>query len=403
MKSERASKSAISSKSVRAYEKPWDPSSPKMTYDKLNFKWKSSVPKNWKKLIAHSRPKTANEKPSRNLTSETIKTKSETTPKVDTVFQFNFPDVSNKELFSKNYEMNKSIFEKERNQSFSSYHTKHASTPSYAMQYLGITKGQIGIFTKRLPIPQMSSYETCHNTPLSVIYSTYSPSTSFRKLSKPKPKVYTTLNLTKKNSSPEQTASNFSNPAEVNVEEPAQQDILETSKNNPPDQINNHIPDQTPEQASKPEKEEDDGWRDLDNYWPDPSEYDQQVIHTYARPRAISQLRNIESFNPTTPINIENFNPQYTAFQDRFKSYKHNSVATPTHSRGLKGSKLSRPRSLVSKRSKCKIMTTPVAKRRDIRLEVLDKSTDSPAEAKYYKEPYLKYLAIKKSKYDIHK
>jgi hypothetical protein len=384
-----------------------------MTYDKLNFKWKSSVPKNWKKLLANSRPKTDNEKPSRNLTSETNKTQTENTSKGDSVFQFNFPDVSNKELLSNNHEMNKSLFEKEKNQSFI-IHSKHASTPSYAMQYLGITKGQIGIFTKRLPIPQMSAYETCQNTPLSVIYSTYSPSQSLRKLCKPKPKVYTALNLTKKNSSPERTVSNFSNfsnPGETNVQDPAQEEILDTSKNNFPDkildQISNQIQDQvfdhTTDQASKPEKQEDDDWRDLDNYWPDPSEYDQQIIHTYARPRAISHLRNIETFNPTTPINIENFNPQYTAFQERFKSYKQDSVVTPTHRRGMKGAKLSRPRSLISRRSKSRLVTSPLLKRRDIRLEVLDKATDSPAEAKYYKEPYLKYLAIKTSKYDIHK
>jgi len=401
MKSESASKSAVSSKLIRPYEKPWNPSSPpKMSNDKHNFKWKSSLPKNWKKVLSNSRPKTSNEQPSRNLTSETtIKTTTQTTPKVNSLFQFNFPDASNNDLFSNNYEINKTVLEKEKNQYYSFSHSKHASTPVYAMQYLGITKGQIGIFTKRLPIPQMSAYETCQNTPLPVIYSTYFPSQSLRKLPKPKPKTFTSLNLTKKNSSPEQTVSNFTNPADSNIEEQAHQELLDIIKNSIPDQM----PDQISDRASKPEKEVDDDWTDLDNYWPDPSEYDQQVIHTYARPRAISQLRNIETFNTNTPINIENFNPKYTAFQERFKSPKHDSVVTPTLRRGLKGSKLSRPRSVITKRSKSRLVISPLINRRDMRLEALDQTKNSPDEAQYYKEPYLKYLAIKNSKYDIHK
>lgn len=43
------------------------------------------------------------------------------------------------------------------------------SSKYYSIKYLGVTKGQIGVLSKRTKIPELSPMETCKDVPLSVI------------------------------------------------------------------------------------------------------------------------------------------------------------------------------------------------------------------------------------------
>jgi hypothetical protein len=44
----------------------------------------------------------------------------------------------------------------------------------YSIKYLGVTKGEIGVFTKRAPMPQLSAFQTCKDVPLAFINTSLS-------------------------------------------------------------------------------------------------------------------------------------------------------------------------------------------------------------------------------------
>ena len=58
---------------------------------------------------------------------------------------------------------------------------ERSTSPFYSIKYLGVTKGSIGILSRRAPIPQLSPLETCKDVPLVVINSSLSENKSMKK------------------------------------------------------------------------------------------------------------------------------------------------------------------------------------------------------------------------------
>ena len=155
--------------------------------------------------------------------------------------------------------MNEDIANSDR-RAFSAANYNSNSSPCYSIKYLGVTKGQIGILSKRSPIPYLSPLETCKDVPLVLINSsTANRGISNRLLNK---LVSGTGHLELK------------------------PDIQET-----------FIEKEAYEQET-------------DNDFPNPEEYDEFVIHTYARPKALVSVRkaDIYEYNPPIhkPVNIPN-------------------------------------------------------------------------------------------------
>jgi hypothetical protein len=117
-----------------------------------------------------------------------------------------------------------------------------SSGPLYSIKYLGITKGQIGILSKRSPIPYLSPLEACKDVPLTLINSSLSDrKTSSRMLNR---------------------LINIPNPAPL-------------------------ISDISFEKSEEKQEEEN---------FPDPEIYNEKIIHTYARPKAFICIKksNVE-------------------------------------------------------------------------------------------------------------
>jgi hypothetical protein len=190
------------------------------------------------------------------------------------------------------------------------------SSPSYTIKYLGITKGQIGILSKRTPIPCLSHLETCKDVPLSLINSSINNQrTSSRLLSR-----LVTL--------PEKS-------------------IL----------IKPEVPETFIE---KPEEEED---------FPNPEAYNEFVIHTYARPRALIAVKKENTRD--------------------FPQHKYKPVKLPNHRVGISGWKLSRPKTSNATTDFDKRIKRSATKKTENKIQ-------KPELPDFYNEPYLKFIADKR-------
>ena len=195
------------------------------------------------------------------------------------------------------------------------YKEMDQSAPLYSIKYLGITKGQIGILSKRTPIPYLSPLEACKDVPLTLINS----SLSDRKVSS---RMINRL-------------INVPNPAPVNLEF----------------------------SVDKPEKKTEE-----ENF-PDPEIYNEKIIHTYARPKALVSVKR--DLGETEGL-------------------KRKPIVTPYNRVGISGWKLSRPKTAMLSEESARPLKTRSLTRRTKHEKV------KPDLTEYFNEPYLKYLAEKK-------
>lgn len=187
--------------------------------------------------------------------------------------------------------------------------------PLYSVKYLGITKGQIGILSKRTPIPQLSPLETCKDVPLTLINSSISHKKSDNRL------------------------------------------INKLINNNKTDAL---ITDFSVEKIEDVPEEEN---------FPDPEVYNEYVVHTYARPKALVSIR--KAYNEEDTIKRP--------------------VIVPYNRVGISGWKLSRPKTAAESNSSKKRAKSRCFSRR------IPKEKQTPDIPEYFNEPYLKYLAEKKN------
>lgn len=172
----------------------------------------------------------------------------------------------------------------------------------YTTKYLGVTKGQMGILTRKSLMPCLSSYETCKNVPLSVINSALKPDRIASEMIK---------------GIIAQSNQEFKNIDEVSVSK--------------------------------------------DSDVPHPEEYDEFVIHKYARPNGLTALRKpVKQITMPVPIKIEK------------------------KREGITGWKLSRP-SIVKPRPKSSTVYKPAVK-------VKIQSSKKEYLDEFHNEIYLKYL-----------
>ena len=187
------------------------------------------------------------------------------------------------------------------------------AAPLYSIKYLGITKGQIGILSKLTPIPYLSPLEACKDVPLALINS----SLSDRKISS---RMINRL---------------------INVPSPAP--------------IHLEFSVEKPEEKLEEEN------------CPDPEIYNEKIIHTYARPKALACLK-----------------------KDYAESLERRPVVMPYNRVGISGWKLSRPKTAARPESGARPLKTRSLNRR-IKQE---KPKDDLSQ--HFNEPYLKYLAEKR-------
>ena len=129
-------------------------------------------------------------------------------------------------------------------------------SPCYSIKYLGITKGQIGILSKRAPIPYISPLEACKDVPLAIINSSISDQKTSSRL------------LNKLITKPVPMAYKPESPKVQEIEKSITEEII-------------------------------------DDDFPDPEAYDEFVIHTYARPKGLITVKKEEFYDPPhIPIQI---------------------------------------------------------------------------------------------------
>lgn len=189
------------------------------------------------------------------------------------------------------------------------------SAPCYSIKYLGVTKGQIGILSKRAPIPFMSPLETCKDVPMTLINSSVGEKKSASRI------------LNKILTQPMQPVFRADPPEEPIEKEP-------------------------------------------DEDFPNPEAYDEFVIHTYARPKALVTVHREDFFEESDSI--------------------HKPVQIPYHRVGISGWKLSRPKSSNPRTSSSQ---RRYLKKPEFKHMKKQKKHDLP---EYYNEPYLKLIAEKR-------
>ena len=222
---------------------------------------------------------------------------------------------SNKETMDSS-PMTRSLLEQHINAS--TYMIKENSAgPLYSVKYLGITKGQIGILSKRSPIPHLSPLEFCKDVPLTLINSYANEK---RNSSRPGNKLGHVSNA-------EPLVTEFSNDKSEVYEE--------------------------------------------ENF-PDPENYNEFVVHTYARPKALVSVRKMYNNEEVT----------------------RKAVIVPYNRVGISGWKLSRPRTAneepnLTKRAKSRCYSKRANKEKKV--------ADIP---EFFNEPYLKHLADKRNGLD---
>ena len=152
--------------------------------------------------------------------------------------------IDRKSSLPKQSKMSSSFIQEKNLKDPSIYSTQNniqSTSPCYSIKYLGITKGQIGILSKRTPIPYLSPLEACKDVPMSLINSSI-------------PNHRTSSRLINK------LISIPTQPIDI---KPDTQEVLI-------------------------EKESDDEF-------PNPEFYDEFVIHTYARPRGLITAKKDDS------------------------------------------------------------------------------------------------------------
>lgn len=187
----------------------------------------------------------------------------------------------------------------------------------YSIKYLGITNGQIGILSKRAPMPQLSAMETCKDVPLAIINTSVNDSKSSR---------------------------NFGNLIASSAKKIENRPLSK-------DAFGNYIEDS----------------------FPNPNEYNEFVIHTYARPRGLNAIRRSQK----KEFSADAVKPASAAIQRN----------------GICGWKLTRPKTTVPKKERVdRGLDKSCAESFQIECKHLDVNDG-------YGEPYLKHLAkVRKNK-----
>jgi hypothetical protein len=190
--------------------------------------------------------------------------------------------------------------------------------PYYSIKYLGVTRGQMGILSKRAPIPYLSPLEACKDVPLTLINASVADR-------RPASRIINKL---------------------ITV----------------PTAAENRV-----EVVEEPQKTEEE------DEMPNPELYDEYVIHTYARPKALVTVRKSDT--------------------ERMMEERHKPIEIPYHRVGISGWKLSRPKTAEIEKSRSFQGAKPKVQAR--------KSNKTPGKInmpEFYNEPYLQYLAEKKKK-----
>lgn len=179
---------------------------------------------------------------------------------------------------------------------------------TYSVKYLGISNGQVGILSKRLPIPRLSRLDSCKNKPLSVIYAA-----AFRLPNPPKRRIKSLL------SKIELLEDSFKDTSIAEVFSPRKHS--ETEK--------------LPTAGSKCQTDETGSIADLQPC----NEY---LVNKYSRPRGLKSARKTRAFR---------FNVNDEWLEDRFVAYNRRSIMTPMPRSGMVGWKISRPRTPTTRAS----------------------------------------------------
>jgi hypothetical protein len=171
---------------------------------------------------------------------------------------------------------------------------------TYSVKYLGISNGQVGILSKRLPIPRLRAMDTCKNKPLSVVYAAaYRPPKSPR-MSSLKPRI----------------------------------DALEESfKDSTVSEVRplEHLPENLSKSDSEPS-----------GPLADPQKYDVYLVNKYSRPRGLRSVRRPRNSHSSI---------HGAWLEDRFDLYNRRAIVTPLPRTGMAGWKISRPRTPISRAS----------------------------------------------------
>lgn len=175
---------------------------------------------------------------------------------------------------------------------------------SYSVKYLGISNGQVGILSKRLPIPRISRLDSCRNKALSIIYAAADQSR------RPPPKRIRswipriqTLEDSIKDSSEAASPPPYRQPEAIE-----------------------------PSEVSKSESEV---------ILIDPQKYDVFLVNQYSRPRSLKTVRK--------PKTSRSVNASW--LDDRYANYNRNKLRTPVPRAGLVGWKISRARTPTTRSS----------------------------------------------------
>jgi len=218
---------------------------------------------------------------------------------------------------------------------------------TYSVKYLGISNGQLGILSKRLPVPRMSRLDSCKNKPLPVIYAAAYrlPRSSPKRIKSLIPKI---------------------DVLDESFKDSSVSDMLSPHKPTEPVEI--------PMDLSKSESE-------ASGPMADPQKYDIWLVNKYSRPRGLKTAKKPKVYRDLVHDNW---------LEDRFELYKRRSVMTPVPRSGLAGWKISRPRTPATRASsQAGMRRTPVGMG-DLEVPVIESNPG------VHEEMYLKYLKLKR-------
>lgn len=271
--------------------------------DPNRFRWGSSVPEAWHRFMGVKPPQTASPVSRVNLNKRAA-TANPTRSRERNIglkeYEENLMKL-NKDVSDDNlkYHQLYQFTEEQPREILKPEPTRELQSPSYSIKYLGITNGQIGILSKRTPIPQLSPLESCKDVPLPLIYST----------SKDMRQTNSIINqiIDSRPNSKSNTRIDYK-PNEINYISP----VVHLSK-----------------------KVESDVVID-ESLYPNPDAYNKHVIHTYARPRGL--VAHQKQFSDADEvIDVETFNSKFLQLKKRFDLNKQRPVETPVFRTGVTG------------------------------------------------------------------
>ncbi|CAG9321579.1 unnamed protein product [Blepharisma stoltei] len=331
------------------------------------FRWESSVPEGWHKFLRINPPKTASPTNRQRIkqrasTANPLKTRPHTT---------NFAEYEdrllklNNDFSDENFKYNQlyQYSEDQKTEVIKPEFNKEIQSPCYSIKYLGITNGQIGILSKRAPIPQLSPLESCKDVPLPLIYSTSKDT----RISNSIINQIITRPTSKSNERFEyKPPENFTSPSPIlsNIKKSEQTIVID------------------------------------ETLYPNPEAYNKYIIHTYARPRGlITQQKDFPNEHDQNFIDLEAFNSKFIQMKRRFDLSKQKPVETPVYRTGVTGWKLSRPKSTSPGKRYLKTFenSKEFQQKPDSSTEKTQEVSTQPDDiSQFYNEPYLKYLSENK-------